>query len=266
MVFSCFCLLVMQLPQELVDRVIDFLHNDRPALKASCLVHTDWIDPCRCQLFGSVTLNGLMDLESWAETFPSVLQSPAHHTRKLTLIGLCASLGDKGLNPDKLDDSLLQHLRSFNQLRKLVFTALNLHPRNSPELHFLHVRSSLTSLLFHSPYPTTQKKLLHFICSFPHLENLSITGVSRWLEDGKEGYSVPQASPPFRGMLKLAGFSDPGGKFSSRLVDLPNNVRFRLLKLDFLRAEECKSAERLIISCAATLEELQLGSSFAGTE
>lgn len=254
----------MRLPQELLDRIIDFLYDDVAALRSSCLVHTRWIPPCRNHLFASVTFHELFDLEVWADSFPSVPHSPAKYVRNLSIAGLWASLGDEKFNPDELEEPLLAQFRSFENVRKLVFTAINLHPSSSPETFFSHVQSSLTSLEFYSPFPTTPAELLHFVCSFPHLEDLTVTGPNIWLEEREKRYIGLQKSPPLGGKLMLVGFSDPGGAFITRLVDLPDSVSFRSIELDFIGMEDYQPVGRLIKACASTLELLQLGSSFSG--
>lgn len=253
---------MIHLPQELLDRVIDFLRDEVAALRASCLVHSRLINSSRRHLFASVTLQELFDLEVWADSFPSPLHSPAKHVRTLSIAGLWAQLGGDDFNPNELEDPLLEHFRSFNQVQNLILTALNLHPACFPELHFSHLQSSLITLEFYSPYPTTPKKLLQFICSFPHLENLSVNGAIRWLEESKEDYTELRTSPPMGGKLKLASFIDPVGSFLIELVNLPNGLGFRSIDLDLIRIDNYRSVENLVKSCATTLEELRLGHSF----
>lgn len=256
----------MELPLDLFELFINHIpHDDVATLKSCCLVHTWWIPACRRRLFNSVTFHELFDLEVWADSFPSALHSPAEYVQTLAMSGVWASLVDEDFNPEEFDESLLKHFRSFDQVRKLVFTALDLvHAPSSPEIHFSHFRTSLTSLEFYSPFPTTPTQLLHFICSFPHLDNLTISGANRWLEEKKEDYMDLQTSPLFGGKLRLLECSDPSGAFVTRLVDVPKGLRFRSIELDFYRLEDYRPIGRLITSCASTLEVLQLGSLFAG--
>lgn len=254
---------MMQLPQELLDSVFELLQDDATTLRASSLVHTQWINPCRRQLFASVTLRHLHDLRLWEDVFTSTTHSPARYVRKFSATGLWASLGDEEFNLDELKESLLGQFQSFNRVRTLVLTALNIHFTLSPGIHFSHIRSSLTSLEFCSPFATTPTKILHFICSFPHLESLSIMGLTSWLCEAKDGRIDLQHSPPFRGTLKLVGFSDPGGTFLANLVTLPNGINFRSINLDFVRPKDYQHVGCLVQSCLGRLRTLHLGSSFA---
>lgn len=255
---------MIQLPRELVARVIDLLHDDPEALRSSCLVHPWWISPCRRHLFSSANFHELFDLELWADSFPSALHSPAKNVRNLSIAGLWASLGDEEFNPDELEGPLLEHFRSFDLVQKLTLTALNLNVVPSPELHFSHLRSSLTSLELYSPYPTTPTKLLQFISSFPRLQNLLIAGIGNWREEQEVGcFPRLETSPPLRGSLKLVDSHDPGGRFISGLVDLPNGVSFCSITVDLI-SEDYRAVGRLVKYCATPLETLQIGGSFSG--
>lgn len=255
---------MLQFPPELIARILDFLHDDQAALRSSCLVHTWWISPSRHHLFASVDFHKLFDLELWVNSFPSVPHSPARNVRNISIAGLWASLGEGEFNPNELEGPVLEGFRSFNRVSKLLLTLLNLHTTSSPEIHFSHFHSSLTSLELYSPYPTTPRKLLQFICSFPRLENLLITGLSHWVEESEGDLPRLRTSPPLGGSFKLVGSCDPSGEFMDSLVDLPNGVSFRSINLDLVLPEDYRSVGRLVKSCATTLETLRIGGAFAG--
>ena len=71
------------LPEELLDRVVDFLHDTEDVLRNCCLVSKLWIPRTRNLLFANVQFETREDLESWKEKFPDPLASPAYYTKTL---------------------------------------------------------------------------------------------------------------------------------------------------------------------------------------
>lgn len=49
----------ISLPQELIDTIVDFLHNDTPTLIACSLVASNWLPSTRFHLFGTVCVRGV---------------------------------------------------------------------------------------------------------------------------------------------------------------------------------------------------------------
>jgi len=77
-----------RLPPEILDNVVDLLHDESDALKVCCLASKSWISRTRKHLFAHVDFPTAAYLESWKETFPDPSISPACYTR--TLIIECA--------------------------------------------------------------------------------------------------------------------------------------------------------------------------------
>jgi len=73
------------LPQEILDYVVDFLHDKPEALKECCLVSRSWVPRTRMHLFAEVDFRTEEDLESWKKTFPDPSTSPGCYTRTLTV-------------------------------------------------------------------------------------------------------------------------------------------------------------------------------------
>lgn len=254
-----------KLPPELTDLIIAHLHDDVSALLACCLVHTSWIHGSRNQIFGSLSFHALSDLEEWAEHFSSASTSPAHHVQSLSVAGLwnMNTLWGERFNLDELHIPLLEHFRSFDQVRNLALTALNLRPMANPQVYFTHVQYSLRSLELYSPTVSSLGGLVRFISSFPYLEDLAITLTSRLVNNDEEPvYPSLQNSPPFRGNLQVLDSSNEEGVFLGKLVDLPNGVRFRSIELGCPKYEEYYQVQRLLIACGSSLEDLKLDYSF----
>ena len=71
------------LPEELLDHIVDLLHDDSDALQSCCLVAKSWIPRTRKHLFSNVEFLSLNRLEAWEDTFPNPSTSPACYTETL---------------------------------------------------------------------------------------------------------------------------------------------------------------------------------------
>ena len=75
----------MSLPPEILDLIVDHLHYEPAALKACYVVSKSWIPRARKHLFAHVEFEAY-NLERWRKTFPDPSNSPAHHTRSLSIL------------------------------------------------------------------------------------------------------------------------------------------------------------------------------------
>ena len=74
------------LPPEILDHIVDHLHNEPITLRACCLVSKPWISRTRIHLFNRVEFRSSRPtLISWMKAFPDPSNSPAHYTRGLDL-------------------------------------------------------------------------------------------------------------------------------------------------------------------------------------
>ena len=71
--------------EELLDYVVDFLHNAPRALENCCLVSKSWIPRARMHLFAHVAFSA-RGLQSWKKLFPDPSTSPACYTKTLHLL------------------------------------------------------------------------------------------------------------------------------------------------------------------------------------
>ena len=71
------------LPAELLNHMVDHLHDTSDALKSCCLVSTSWVPRTRMRLFAKVTFKTAEHLQSWKTTFPDPSTSPARYTEYL---------------------------------------------------------------------------------------------------------------------------------------------------------------------------------------
>ena len=92
------------LPQELVDQIIDFLHDDHPTLQSCTLVARAWLPSSRLHLFTNITIgvNSPRFYEFLAEFLAYTRSSCAfgpQYVREMTLTGLGAGYSTATRNP-----------------------------------------------------------------------------------------------------------------------------------------------------------------------
>ncbi|KAJ3487199.1 hypothetical protein NLI96_g3716 [Meripilus lineatus] len=77
---------VFRLPQELLDRIVDYLHNDKRALLSASTVSWAWLSSCRYHLFRVLAVSGTMfDKISPFPQFLRIVPQIGYYTRHLSL-------------------------------------------------------------------------------------------------------------------------------------------------------------------------------------
>jgi len=235
------------LPQEILDYIIDTLHDEPEALKRCCLVSKPWVPRTRKYLFTHIEFQFPTNLWSWKKTFPDVANSPAYHARALT-VGYHRPI-------TTLDGEEGGWIRAFSGVKNLVLNGGDRYNRSLSALTPFHIPApTLKSLQVDSvllPFPG----LFNFIISFPLLEDLSLTGFhDPRLLHGPQA-PTPSTSPPLNGTLDLHQLRGVGG-IAPKLLDLPNGLHFR--KLMFLRSNRTDIGwiTELVMRCSHTLEFL----------
>lgn len=244
------------LPQELIDEIMDYLRDDLGALKACSLtckrlfgatrrfIHQRLVcldlRPDHTKSKGSLLGRrkrgvGALDLKQLIDA--GVL----HFTRHLTF-----ETEGRSFNP-KILEKYLPYLRSITKLHTLTLNAFHIRafiPGFND--HFGMFTGTLRHLDIRAAYGT-ERQLLHLICRFPLLEDLTIaypTGE----RTAHVGYHVPTIteSPPLRGKLVVAQVHSR--ELFEGLVALPGGLNFRSLEL-----HRCKHPEVIFARCGHTV-------------
>ena len=237
------------LPEEILDAVMDHLHDESRTLKSCCIVCKAWIHPTRRRLYNHVTFRLGCDIGKWKQSFPDPKNSPAHNTRTLSVYFqklLVASDRDTlltfhGVSRLNVDTDFWhgQRLVSLVPLRGF-----------SPAIRSLHL--SFARL--------TRSEIFGLICSFPLLEDLSLvcsTVQKHWVR------GASSTSPRLTGFLELRL---EGGIQSlvSQLLDLPSGLHFKRIAVQWLVQEDVVSTVDLLSRCSHTLEFLEITNCLAG--
>ena len=232
---------------DILDLIVDHLHDQPTTLKTCCLVSKSWVPRTRRHLFALVRFkSGPSDLESWMKAFPDPSNSPAHHTRSLQLSGskaVAAAISDAYpwvQSFDRIVDLLVLTLDGDD--RHISFTRLH---GLSPTLKSLHIYYLLI------PPP----EILNFICSFPLLEDLSLFSTQFLVVKNTDEWDAPPTSPKFTGTLIL---SDNDPRVTRKLLDLPGGLRFSKVSA-LCPHRDGDLTTRLVSMCSGTLESLRIG-------
>ena len=237
------------LPQEILDLIVDYLHKKLAALKACCVVAKSWIHRSRKHLFARVEFRlQKSHIELWKGAFPNPSNSPAHHTRNLSILGLPAVTA--------ADMDAGGWIHTFCNVTHLRLRRLGRRYDQASLIPFHGLSSTVRSLHL----STTTIEDFNLVCSFPLLEDLAFYYSGP--EGDPDGWTAPLRSP------KLTGFIDLGTNgvvraVIRRLLDFPDclhlaNIKMLCLEKDF------DSATKLVSRCSSTLKFLAIFDTLPG--
>jgi len=227
------------LPPEILDLIIDHLHDEQAVLKACCIVSKSWVPCTRSHLFAHVELNASKShMDLWKKTFPDPSNSPAHYTSTLCISDL----------PTLTITNIYvgSWIRTFRNVVHLEFLYVG------PEalIPFYGLSPAVRSLrMAHST-----AEVFDLICSFPLLEDLELITPSS--ESDTDSWNIPSTSPKLTGTLDLRLLGAPTmTHIIRRLLDLPGGLHFSKIDVMFFDIE-AESVKDLVLACSDTLESL----------
>ena len=256
---TCWCSATIPrppLPPELLDHVVDFLHDSSDALQSCCLVSKSWIPRTRKHIFANINFQSVEDLQSWKTVFPDPSTSPARYARIMctgcprVLTALAAKEGCWVSAFSRIVDLNMNIVRRIGENK--VISLVPFHG-------FSPVLKSLDIL--YSDIPPS--KIFKFICSFPLLEDVSLHTMDHSLTE-RPIVVQPSSSPVFTGSLRVrheAGI----GPIASRLLSLPGGLRFRRLCLLLCCKADISITTALVENCSCTLEFIYVDTRIFGT-
>jgi hypothetical protein len=242
------------LPEELLDLIVDLLHDTRDALKSCCLISKSWIPRTRKHLFAHIRFYTTTNLQSWKNMFSDPSTSPARYTQTLSI--------DCVQDVTATDAEEGGWIPTFSCVRHFKMT-----------IHKTGIDKPVVSLLsFHGFSPVIKSLCIIYTCfplscifdlirSFPLLEDLSVETHDTCDSHGGLNGSLtavrPLTPPVFTGSLDLIlrmGM-DP---IATRLLSLSVHLHFRKLNLTWNRENDVSLTTALVESCGSTLESLHI--------
>jgi hypothetical protein len=245
------------LPAEMLDHVVDHLHDTRDTLRNCCLVSRSWIPRTRKHLFANVRLPTKERLQSWKETFPDPSTSPACYVKTLYInYSQVATAADADAGGWVRGFSRVEHL-------EVVSPGHSFPGRSSYLVPFCGLSPVVKSL--HMVIPALPPwQICNLIFSFPLLEDLSVfvhepsaANSSDSERDEMQTASHPSNPPTFTGSLEL--YLERGMEpIVRRLLSPPGRIHFRKLTLTLLYEEDLPWIMALVEECSHTLESLEI--------
>ena len=252
------------LPPEILDHIVDLLHDDQNALEECCLVSKSWIPRTRKHIFADIRFDVKEELESWKGTFPDPITSPAHYTKTLHVSCL------RFVVP--MDAGVGGWIRGFSRVVNLEFnTRYTLHADElAVFLAPFHGLSPAVKTLRVDFAVLPPSRIFNFILTFPLLEDLTLIGdVDNTSIDNDDDLNelltaVRLSNPPaFNGSLELP-LNRGTRPIGRRLLFLQGGIHFRKPVLVWHREDEFSLAVALLEKCPHTLESLDITRSIFG--
>ena len=251
------------LPPELLDHVVDFLHDSSDALQSCCLVLKSWIPHTRKHIFANIDFQFVEDLQSWKTVFPDPSTSPARYAKTMftgcprVLTALAAKEGCWVSAFSRVVDLKMNIVGRIGENKAISLVPFH---RFSPVLKCLDI--------LYSDIPPS--KIFKFICSFPLLEDVLLRTLDHSLTERDHSLTErpiivqPSSSPVFSGTLTVRHGAEIG-PIASRLLSLPGGLRFRRLCLLFCCKADISITTVLVEKCSCTLEFIYVDSRSFGT-
>ena len=257
----------MGLPQEVVDRIMNILQDDKRDLEACSLTCKAMFASTRHLIHRTLHITWEDDQKVLAPAGKKrYVQggTPGLDLRILSFMGerdllkyarhLNIRVGPR-FSPQALEPHL-QHFRSLDRIHSLTIhpydARLWIHGCNA---YFKQFYPTLTTLALHF-HVSSYRFVTRFVAQFPNLENLTLwyLGTQTWLWPGTvEPFAVSQP-PPLRGRLRCAGVSPRRiPMWATEFVfDLRNGINFRSVEFKDVR---WKHGQKILDACAGFLEE-----------
>lgn len=151
----------MSFPGEIVDRFIDYLHDDRASLSQCGLVCREWTPSSRYHLFGYLAIK-LSDNETTLAVLCSPKSSIPRYVRHVTV-----SIGDA---PDRMWFQLL--LRPFHAVTSLRLEDCGYTVRPTADAWIHSLLSQVQNLAIYRTYFRSTDDLIQLVSSGPRITKL----------------------------------------------------------------------------------------------
>ena len=251
----------MDIPQEIVDEVIDNLAFDFRTLKSTSLTRKSWTHRSRRRLFYYVPISSLDRLEQWSMSISADPEGIASYPRVILLSQDTPKSWVEPANLAKFYD----HFRSFSRVERLVISGLETAKFDiiSTPRYFGNFAATVRSLELRTAVGAPAPLLL-FICAFPLVDDLAVEFPNPTADSGKQGGIVPPPSvPSFKGKLRLLDMFHESDPFVGLLCTLP--LPFHTISVSSRDTGRLPQLAKLVGKCGKTLRSLHITRKTYGT-
>ena len=239
-------------PPEILDLVVNDLHDQRDALLACGTVSKSWVPRTRRHLFARVEFGSPeSSIESWIKTFPDPSNSPTHYTQSLVVANAqLVTVADMGVG---------RWIRAFHNIVHLYVAIRNSQLDDGGQVSlvpFYGLSPAVKSLHLYSITPC-HTEVFSLLCSFPLLEDFALDACRGRIWPDK--WETPLTSPRLTGSLKLGGLMEGGaGPIARRLLDLPGGLNFTKIVSAGACEDDFRATADLVSRCSGTIESLTI--------
>ncbi|KAI0371031.1 hypothetical protein BV20DRAFT_965664 [Pilatotrama ljubarskyi] len=240
-----------QLPPEILDRILDFLHDDRRTLSACALAGRVLLPTARFHRFDNVKL-----FPGQVQTLISLVDSTPELARAITTLRI---------HPVQLDPSLRGHLVLDLLSRLPTLSALQIPASLSKLFPGETLRGvlashvpSLTSLsLYGYPSQISPAEFLHTISALPLLEDITLLHIK--MPSVSDAEDVPYSLPPPPRLHHIKSRRSDGVSLIGRWLQAhPSSCGLRSWDELITEPEDAKRFSEVSAICGGTLKDLQV--------
>jgi hypothetical protein len=245
------------LPPEILDWIVDLLHDEPEALKRCCLVSKSWVPRTRIHLFEEIIFHDEKRMKLWKKTFPDPSTSPARYVKYLFF--------DRPQVVVAADAEPGAWISGFSHVVHLGVHSQESFANGSFSLVPFHGISPVLESLRVSVPALPSSWIIDLSLSFPLLEDLAVDAVTYYgaLDDNDGSFNglltaiQPPNPPMFTGSLELdmKGGIEP---ITRRLLSPPRGIHFWRLALTWSHEADHLATTALVERCSHTLECLEI--------
>ncbi|KAF8489866.1 hypothetical protein JB92DRAFT_1357219 [Gautieria morchelliformis] len=161
------------LPGELIDQVIDHLHDDSPSLRACCITCRAWVPSARFHIFRNIVLSA-----KHADALAVILETSPHIfplVRSLTISGTSEQLHKESDYLDAVIPTIAPKLTKLKTLRFYYVTLAQQHPNVLSAL--IHNFSTIQELCIEGGGFNRPRDFATLIVAYPCLECLDVSRI-----------------------------------------------------------------------------------------
>lgn len=265
------------IPQEIIDEIIDLCSRDKKTLKACSLTSRAWVHRTRKHLFSKLTLTD-KTLPIWCGTvatptratgslkssplassqYPPVPSSyaPSWLCSYVTSLKITATYSESGNNVrvTQLHGATF-HLSAFTQVNTLALSAVLFteFPDVVLEACFGSLAQTVRELKLSSCY-LDEEALFSLLRLFAHLESLELEG-NAWVDADPGVSNISREDPPtLRGSLTFSGLTDANYKLLDSLATA--RIQYHTITVGYSIPSISPRFNVLFASCGDHLKKL----------
>ena len=257
----------MDLPQELVDYIMDMFYDDIRTLKACSLTCKAMFASTRHLIHQTLYLTPQNNQSILTQEEKSRYQGQDRLDIELRFLSYLGERGFllysqqvhiHGFQP-LAPGILLPHLQHFQSLERIHTLLIDHYDTDLWATHykscFIHFYPTLTALILRHPFGRHQL-VLQFALQFPNLENLSLEWPkSDHMQQDETIPPIIDQPPPLRGHLRLVALSGALRWPTGFVQELWNRINFRSVEIE---ESSAGYAQDMLNAGAGTIESLIL--------